>query len=60
MSLDKRFIAYIEKLFNYCPYLKKSLDNNLLYTVNYIIKSADEEEISKYMFYYSLLETEKI
>ena len=55
----KEFYDYAEKLYSYCPYLKKSKSKDLLDSKKVIFYSEKDDEYSKKIFYECLIETER-
>ena len=55
----KEFYDYAEKLYSYCPYLKKSKSKDLLDSKRVIFYSEKDDEYSKKIFYECLIETER-
>ncbi|MBU0279072.1 MULTISPECIES: DUF6875 domain-containing protein [unclassified Gemella] len=58
--MNEKFLKYIEKIDMICPYLKSSIDKNLLNCTEVVLSSENtDEKLSKYIFYKSLILTEK-
>lgn len=58
--MNEKFIKYVEEINTICPYLKKSIEKNLLKCTEVVLNSdSTDEKLAKHIFYKSLILTEK-